>query len=356
MNESRLRAAIIGAGGIARAHLRALATLDDVEVIAVADVVPGKAREMADLHGIPHAYERHEDLVRHAGLDAVHVCTFNQAHAQPSVDALNHGLHVMVEKPMAATLADAVAMVQAARANDRLLMCGIKSRFSDDILTARDICASGDLGHIYYAETVAQRRRGIPGRTFISQATAGFGATADIGVYALDTALWMMGHPLPVAVTGTTLTEIGYAGPPKRGVHWRWDPAQLDVEEFGAGWIRFDNGAVLVLKSVWAMHMESVGETFFLGTQGGLQLTPEVVVYRDSWGVLADVKLQVAESPAPEQFRREIEAFYRAIRSGQPSPIDPWEALMTNVIIDGLLRSAGQGGQEVKASMPLPAV
>ncbi len=284
MKEVKMQSAIIGAGGIARAHLRALATLEDVNVVAVADVVPGKAREMADLYGIPHAYERHEELVQHPDLDAVHVCTFNQAHAQPAVDALNQGLHVMVEKPMAATLADAVSMVQAARANDRLLMCAIKTRFSDDVMTAREICASGDLGHIYYAETIAQRRRGIPGRTFISQTTAGLGATADIGVYALDAALWLMGHPLPVSVSGTTLTEIGFAGPPKRGVHWQWDPDLLDVEEFGAGWIRFDNGAVLVLKSVWAMHMESVGETFFLGTQGGLQLTPEVVVYRDDWG------------------------------------------------------------------------
>ncbi len=355
MNESQLRSAVIGAGGIARAHLRALATLDDVEVVAIADIVPGRAQEMADRYGIPHTYERHEELVRHPGLDAVHICTFNQAHAQPSVDALNQGLHVMVEKPMAATLDDAVAMVKASRANDKLLMCGIKSRFSDDVMTAREVCASGDLGHIYYAETVAQRRRGIPGRTFISQATAGFGATADIGVYALDDALWLMGHPLPISVSGLALTEIGHAGPPKRGVHWQWDPAQLDVEEFGAGWIRFDNGAVLILKAVWAMHMESVGETFLLGTQGGLQLTPELTVYRDSWGVLTDVKLRVEMSPPQEQFRRETAAFYHAIRTAQPSPIDPWEALMTNVIIDGLLRSAAQDGAEVPVSMPLPA-
>lgn len=353
MNTDVLRTAVVGAGGIARAHLRALATLEDVEVVAIADVVPGRAQAMADLHGIPCAYERHQDLVVHPDLQAVHVCTFNQAHCQPTVDALQAGLHVIVEKPMAARLDDAVAMVTAAREHDRLLMCAIKSRFSDDIMTAHDVCASGTLGRIYYAETVAQRRRGIPGRTFVSRATAGFGAAADIGVYALDTALWMMGHPLPVAVSGTALTEIGYAGPPKRGVHWNWDPAQLDVEEFGAGWIRFDNDAVLVLKSIWAMHMESAGETFFLGTKGGLQLTPSLKVYRDEWGVLADVSLQVEESPQRDQFQREIEAFYQAIRTGGPSPIDPWEALMTNVIIEGLLKSARLHGQEVPLSMPL---
>jgi len=354
MSDAHFKTAIVGAGGISRAHLRALRGLDHVEVVGVADVVPGKAREYAEVYGIAHAFESVEDLVALPGLDAVHVCTFNQAHRAPTVTALDAGLHVIVEKPMAARLDDATAMVEAARRNERLLMCAVKSRFSDDVMTAREICESGALGRIYYAETVAQRRRGIPGRTFISEATAGFGATADIGVYALDTALWLMGHPVPVSVSGITLTEIGFAGPPKRGVHWQWDPGRLDVEEFGAGWIRFDNGAVLVLKSVWAMHMESVGETFVLGTEGGLQLSPQLTLYKDTCGVLSDVKLRVEESPPQVQFFREIEAFYQAIAHDLPSPLDPWEALMTNVVIQGLLDSARQGGQEVPVRMPLP--
>ena len=354
MSAASFRAGIVGAGGIARAHLRALQTLEHVEVAAIADVVPGKAREMADLHGIPQAFDSHRELVALDNLDAVHVCTFNQAHRDPTVDALNAGKHVMVEKPMAARLDHATDMVKAARANDRLLMCAIKSRFSDDLMTAREVVESGDLGDIYYAETVAQRRRGIPGRTFISEKTAGFGATADIGVYALDAVLWLMDHPQPVSVSGITLTHIGHGGPPTRGLHWQWDPAQLDVEEFGAGWVRFDNGAAMVIKSVWAMHMDSVGETFVLGREGGLRLTPELTVFRDSWGVLSDIRLGVEESHPHVQFQRECEAFYAAIESGGPSPIDPWQALMTNVIIQGLLDSSRQGGREVPVSMPLP--
>ena len=354
MPKAKFKTAIVGAGGISRAHLRALQALDHVDVIGVADIVPGKAQDYADTYGISHAFERVEDLLALANLDAVHVCTFNQAHREPTVAALDAGLHVIVEKPMAARLDDATAMVEASRSNNRLLMCAVKSRFSDDVMTAREVFESGKLGRIYYAESIAQRRRGIPGRTFISEATAGFGATADIGVYALDTALWLMGHPTPVSVSGITLTEIGLSGPPKRGIHWNWDPSQLDVEEFGAGWIRFENGAVLVLKSVWAMHMESVGETFVLGTEGGLQLTPQLTLYKDTCGVLSDVKLHVEKSSAREQFIREIDAFYQAIELGLPSPIDPWEALMTNVIIQGLLDSARQGGVEIQVSMPLP--
>ena len=354
MTSTMYRAGIVGAGGIARAHVRALQTLENVEVAAVADVVPGKAQEFANLYGIQNAYESHKDLVALGDLDSVHVCTFNQAHRDPTVDALNAGKHVIVEKPMASRLDHATEMVQASRQNDRILMCAIKSRFSDDLMTAREVVESGDLGEIYYAETVAQRRRGIPGRTFISQSTAGFGATADIGVYALDAALWLMQHPQPISVSGTTLTHIGYSGPPKRAARFQWDPAQLDVEEFGAGWVRFDNGAVMVIKSVWAMHMDSIGETFVLGKEGGLRLTPELTVFRDSWGILTDTRLGVSESSGQVQFARECQAFYAAIESGGPSPIDPWQALMTNVIIQGLLDSAQAGGQEVAVSMPMP--
>lgn len=354
MTQRKFKTGIVGSGGISRAHLRAIRALDNVDVIGVADIVPGKAQEYANTHEIPNAFESVEELLDMSGLDSVHVCTFNQAHRGPTVAALDAGLHVIVEKPMAARLDDAIAMVEASRRNSRILMCAVKSRFSDDVLTAREIYASGSLGRIYYAETVAQRRRGIPGRTFISEATAGFGATADIGVYALDTALWLMGHPLPVSVSGIALTEIGLSGPPKRGVHWNWDPSNLDVEEFGAGWIRFENGAVLVLKSVWAMHMESVGETFVLGTKGGIQLTPHLTLYKDIGGVLSDLRLHVEKSSSQDQFLREIQAFYVAIERDLPSPIDPWESLMTNVIIQGLLDSAKDGGAEIGVKMPLP--
>lgn len=352
MSTQPIRVGVIGAGGISHIHLRTLTALPDVKVIAIADVVRSNAQMRADQFHIPSVFEDYHDLLALDEIEAVHVCTFNQAHQAPTVAALQAGKHVLVEKPMAATLADATLMVRTARQTGKLLMCALKTRYSDDIMAAKRIIDSGDLGDIYYAETVAARRRGIPGGSFVRQASAGLGATADIGVYALDTALHLLGHPTPVAVSAITTDVIGKSHQPPAGSGWRWTADALEVEEFGIAWIRFANGAVLVLKTTWAMHLDDIGGTFFLGPKAGLRLTPELKVYRDEWGTLVDVAPQVKPTPDVELFRREIEAFYQAIRQGQPAPIAPEGVLLTNVIIDGMIASAQQGGREVAVSVP----
>jgi len=349
----RLNVGVIGAGGIANTHLQTLMRLPHVRVAAIADVVPGKAQEVAARYDIPNAFEDHRDLVALDELVAVHVCTFNQAHRAPTVDALNAGKHVMVEKPMAATLADASEMVRTARATGQILMCALKTRYSDDIQVAKRIIEQGDLGAIYYAETVDNRRRGIPGRTFVRQETAGLGAVADVGVYSLDTALHLMGHPTPVSVSGITTNVIGKTHAPALGATWEWKAEELEVEELGVAWIRFDNGAVLVLKTTWAMHMDHVGGTFFLGDQGGLRLKPEFKIFRDQWGSLVDVIPAAKPTPNIEMFYREIADFYAAIQENRPAPIDPQGVLLTTVIIDGIIRSAAEGGREVAVTVPI---
>ncbi|MEZ4866535.1 MAG: Gfo/Idh/MocA family oxidoreductase [Caldilineaceae bacterium] len=352
MSIQPVQVGVIGAGGISRIHLHTLSNLPGVAIAAIADVALDRAQARAEQFNIPQVYTDYHDLLARDDIQAVHVCTFNQAHRAPTVDALNAGKHVMVEKPMAATLADATEMVRTARKSGKLLMCGLKTRYSDDIMAAKRIIESGELGEIYYAETVAERRRGIPGGSFVRQASAGIGATADIGVYSLDTALHLMGHPTPISVSGITTNRIGKNSQPPLGAGWRWDPEQLEVEELGIAWIRFSNGAVLVLKTTWAMHMDTVGGTFFLGSNAGLRLTPELKIFRDEWGYLVDIAPQAKPTQDVELFRREIEDFYKAIAEGRPAPIAPEGVLLTNVIIDGIIASAQQGGREVAVTVP----
>ncbi|MCL4859295.1 MAG: Gfo/Idh/MocA family oxidoreductase [Caldilineaceae bacterium] len=343
---------VIGAGGISRIHLHTLSTLPGVRLLAIADVALEKAQERAQQFNIPHVFGDHRELLAMDEIAAVHVCTFNQAHRAPTVDALHAGKHVMVEKPMAATLADATAMVRAAKETGKLLNCALKTRYSDDIMAAKRIIESGELGEIYYAETVADRRRGIPGGSFVRQESAGIGATADIGVYALDTALHLMGHPTPVSVSGIITDVIGKTHEPPLTPGWRWKAEDLTVEELGIAWVRFANGAVLVFKTTWAMHMDTLGGAFFLGPKAGLRLTPEFKVFRDQWGCLVDIAPQAKPTPDVELFRREIEDFYNAIREGRPAPINPMGVLLTNVIIDGVIASAKAGGAETPVTVP----
>jgi predicted dehydrogenase len=281
-------------------------------------------------------------------LDGVLVCTPTAVHAPPAVAALRAGKHVLCEKPMEATLKAATEMAQAAHESGKILMVALKLRYSPQVIKAKQVVDAGTLGDIYYVETVADRRRGMPGGSFIRKATAGLGAAADIGVYALDTALYLMGHPKPVAVSGITSNYLSK--------HNSWNPAlrETEVEDFAVGWVTFDNGARMVFKTCWCMNMDSLGGTIFLGTKAGLRLGvgevrgPQegVFLYRDEFG--EPTTITVPTGGSVDLFKTEDTAFANAIREGKPSPIDPDGVLLTNVIIQGVIDSAAAGGREVE--------
>jgi predicted dehydrogenase len=355
-----VRVGLIGTGGIAQAHCRAIADVDGLEVVAASDIVPENLARTAERWGIEHTFADYDEMLALDDLDGVVVCTPTAVHAPPTIAALVAGKHVLCEKPMEATLDAAADMVRAAHETGKIMMVALKLRFSPQVTVAKRIVDEGTLGPIYYAECVADRRRGNPGRSFIRKATAGFGAGADIGVYALDTALYLMGHPKPVSVAAITSNYISLHSEPIYG-QWGRNIHETEVEDFAAAWVRFENGARLVFKTSWCMHMDSLGGTFFLGQKGGLRIGVSEVrgpeeglwVYRDEFGALTDVQVQGVRSvEGIELFRRENAAFADAVREGKPSPIDPDGMLLTNVIIQGVMDSAAAGGAEVAVTVP----
>lgn len=123
------------------------------------------------------------------------------------------------------------------------------------------------------------------------------------------------------------------------------------VEEFGAAWVRFDNGLNLVFKTSWAMHMNTLGGTFFCGTKGGLRLDP-LTLYRDEFGYMTDAAVQhVKGLDFREMFVLEHAAFARAVLEDLPTPVPGDQFLTTQVIIQGLIDSA-EAGREVAVHMP----
>jgi len=355
-----IKLGLIGAGGIAQAHCRAIADVEGVEVIAASDIVKENVERTAERWGIAHVFTDYDEMLQMDALDGVVVCTPTAVHAAPTIAALKAGKHVLCEKPMEARLDAATEMVRTAHETGKILMVALKLRFSPQVTVAKRIVDEGTLGEIYYAECVADRRRGNPGGSFIKKAMAGFGAGADIGVYALDTALYLMGHPKPVTVSAITSNYVSLNVEPVIG-QWGKGIDQTEVEDFAAAWVRFENGARLVFKTSWCMHMDSIGGTFFLGTRAGLRIGvgevrgPEegVTVYRDEFGALTDVEIQnIRPVQGIELFRRENAAFADAVRENKPSPIDPDGMLLTNVIIQGVMDSAEAGGKEVEVTVP----
>ncbi|MBO5280801.1 MAG: Gfo/Idh/MocA family oxidoreductase, partial [Clostridia bacterium] len=197
-----LRIGIIGTGWIADSHLKAYRNQPDVEVVAGADLVPGKAEAFFKERGLENVkcYTSHQEMLddESLALDAVSVCTYSRQHAEPTIYALKKGINVLLEKPMCVTTEEAIEIVRAEKESGKVLSIGFQPRMDENMKMIKKICQSGVLGKIYYIQTGGGRRRGIPtpfGTTFIEDKTAGFGALGDIGCYSLDMVLNAIGYP-----------------------------------------------------------------------------------------------------------------------------------------------------------------
>ncbi len=357
--EKPIKVGLIGAGGIAQIHLQAIESIEELEVAAVADIAPLAAEATAKRWGIPAVFQDYRDLLDLGDLDGVIICTPTALHGRPSIDALRAGKHVLVEKPMEADLGMATEMTRVAKETGKILMVALKLRFSPQVAIAKDIVDGGALGRIYFAEAVASRRRATPGPSFTRKDLAGFGVVSDLGIYPLDTALYLMGHPKPVVVSAVTSNYISLNAAPVFG-QWSDVQHESEVEDFAAAWVRFDDGSVLVLKTSWALNMDSLGTTYFLGEKAGLRLgvgevngsADGVSIYRDEFGAMTKVDVQgVTPVENFELFRREDRAWAEAVRTNSPSPVDPAGVLLATAIIDAAFQSA-DSGREVEVHAP----
>lgn len=343
-----VRVGIVGCGGVAGAHLREYLKLPGVRVVALADVVPGRAAELCDRFDLDGA-EPFEDYRRllEVDLDAISVCTPNVQHRPVTIDALSAGRHVLVEKPIAVGLGDAVAMVEAARREKRILSVGFQSRYDQNLLLAKRVLDSGTLGRLYYVEMGGGRRRGLPGKeTFFDKDLSGGGAILDIGCYSMDVAMHLLGNPRPRTVSASTANPFVRARLEGSG-------RQAEVEDFGVALVRFEQGLSMIFKISWAMHAASLGACLFLGTEGGLEMrvsgglgddTVEGLrLFRDEVGVPAEIELPVRRPGASGAFGRKIAEFVNAVRDGGPAPIPGEESLRAVAVLEGMYRSAETG-------------
>ena len=222
---------VIGCGFIANlAHLPALKKQPDVKILAVCDIVEEKAKEAAAQYDVPHIFTDYKKMLEMDELDSVHVLTPNYMHVDPTVDALNAGKHVIVEKPIGRTPAEGKQMLAAAKASGKKLMVAQNMRFDPKHQIVKRYVDAGELGDIYYARVQALRRRGIPGwGVFTDKEKQGGGPLIDLAVHILDLTLYLMGHPKPVAASGMTYQKIGntpghvgHAGQPGITPSIRW--------------------------------------------------------------------------------------------------------------------------------------
>jgi predicted dehydrogenase len=358
MNENQrpLRVGIIGTGSIAGSHIAGYEKTAGVELYAACDVVEERAKSTAARHSIPHVFTSFEEMVKQPEIDVVSVCTPPFAHKDAAVAALEAGKHVLCEKPMALDAVEAQAMVDAwRRASSRYrnkFTIGYQARWGQSAQTLKRFIEGGELGEVYYGRAVALRRRGVPGwGTFTSKAKNGGGPMIDIGVHALDLALWLMGHPEPASVMGVTYRKFGNR--PNVFNPWgSWDYTTFDVEDAAFALIRFQNGASLQLECSWALNIEkSVSQTILCGTEGGAQINP-LRIFQEKHGTLVDLVAPegVTEGqgrPQESGHTLEVQGFIRAIREDTDPMVLPEQALMVAKLVDAIYAS-DEAGQSVQ--------
>lgn len=358
----KLRIGIIGTGGIAHAHMRAYQTFEDVEVVAGADIVPGKARAFLDEFGLTEAdaYETCEELCARDDIDAVSVCTYNTQHAPCAVAALRSGKHVLLEKPMTVTIEDALEIVKAERETGKIITIGFQPRYGTNMKRVKEIISSGALGEIYYVQTGGGRRRGIPGKTFIDKNTAGVGALADIGCYALDFALNSIGYPKPLTVSAVSFDHFGTN--PK----YYANADKFTVDDFSGAFVRLEGGITLDFRMGWAMHMDTTGDFIFLGKDAGLKVKQpslgtwggawdgtvgEITLFHDFMGSPTSTPIPIVDKEKVGLFVQKVRAFVDAVKEGGTAPIPTSQIIYNQAIIDGIVRSSACG-HEVEINLP----
>ncbi|MBT3341679.1 MAG: Gfo/Idh/MocA family oxidoreductase [Gemmatimonadetes bacterium] len=338
-SKKMLRVAFIGAGGIAGAHMRYLAEMDDVEIVALADISKKSMAQRQEEYGIDAAYTDYRKMLREVKPDAVSVCTPNGLHAEGSIAASKAGAHVIVEKPMAMTAAEAQKMITAAKSARRKLVIGFQHRYDARTQFIKSAVDAGRMGKVVYGRIQALRRRGIPNwGVFGRKDLQGGGPLIDIGVHALEMTHYAMGSPKPVAASGSIFTYLGDKKSDVVSMWPNWDHKNYTVEDLAVGQIRFANGAILSIEASFAAHIEKEEWNFTLmGEKAGAKWDPPAL-FSDDGGYM--MNSEPGWMPKTDVFALKMRNFVEHCLYNKPTMAPAEHGLMVQKMLDGIYASA----------------
>lgn len=349
-----IRLAIIGTGSMANAHADAFSKIEGCEVVTCSDIVPGRAREFADRHAIPTAYEDTNEMLDKEKLDAVTVVASDDAHMQCSLMAIQRGLHTMCEKPLATSLAEAREMADAARKAGVLTAVNFSYRNSGATQKAAEIIASGAIGRIIHVEG-AYLQSWISSKYWgdwhtkeaflwrMSTKRGSLGVLGDIGVHLYDLVTFVAGDISEIACDLRTFEkDVSAVG-----------EYVLDANESMVANVRFAAGGIGTLHtSRWATgHANTVAMSVY-GDKGAIDLNldrpaPETlkVCLGDNVDKLAWVNVECPDTP--NMYQR----FVDSIRTGKQGQTSFEGAVKVQACLEASLKSWSESGSFVRADV-----
>lgn len=343
---TEIRTGIVGLGNIGQYHAERLRELG-VPLVGGMDVSEEARNRFARRYDVS-VYDDHHDLFD--AVDAVVVTTPNKYHEEYAVDALNRDRHLLLEKPLAHDLESAERIAAAAADSEGQCMVGFNNRFLNTVRIVRNRIEEGALGDITHVEANYVRRRGVPGRGswFTRRAISGGGALIDLGVHAVDLALYLLGYPPVQEVSGTTRTEFGSREDYAYLDMWGEDagPEGFDVDDSASAFVRCEEGRTISLEVAWATNRPANHEFVVRGTEAAARfdlLENDLTIYSASTAGsnhLADTSIDTHQNDTHSDEQR---AFFEAIESGEPLEYSVEHALDVQRVIDGIYRSSEDG-------------
>ena len=348
----KIRVAIVGTGNISNYHLKAYKKLNNVEIVAACDINYERAVNFCKKYDIPGVFKDHKKMLEEIKPDAISVCTWNNSHAEISMDALNAGADVLCEKPLAMNSKEAIKMQETAERTGRLLMVGFVRRFAQGTEIVRDFIEEGKLGEIYYAKTGCIRRCGNPSGWFADKSKSGGGPLIDLGVHMIDLCRYLMGKPETEGVYGVTYDKLGPRNDVKMIDRYRAADAgtTCDVEDFASALIKFRNGSALAVEVSFTLH--TANEKIYceiFGTKAGAEVAPDIKIAGAEAGYNTDMTPAYSReaNEFESMFERQICHFIDCVNGTEKciSPVEDGVELMK--ILDAVYESA-ETGREVR--------
>ena len=329
-----IKTAFTGTGYISKIHARAAQKIEDVEVVAVVNHRPESMAVFAKELDIKRQYPSVEALLQDGDVEALSVNTPNYLHAAETIAALEAGVHVMVEKPMAMNAHEASDMLAASQRSGAVLMVAHCWRFDEEVLWLKKQVDEGRLGAIIRTKGYGVHAHWGPGGWFTQARFAGGGAMADMGIHALDTARFLLGDPNPVTVYARIGTHYG----------------DYDVDDTGVILVNWDNGATSYLESGWWQpHMDGPeAATQLYGRNGFGQIYPTRLELPNP----AEERVEEIDGgftfPRPEHcpqsmYDRQMAYFMDCIREARMPIPGGLEGLINMQVVDAAYASADSG-------------
>ena len=335
--------ALIGCGRVAPRHAQSYGQLADTRFVAAADIRRERAEHFAaEYHVTP--YERYEEMLARPDVDAVSICVPSGLHAQVAIDALQVGKHVLVEKPIALTLADADRMIAAAEANGRLLGVVLQNRYNSPMQQVRRAVDEGKLGRLYLGNATVRWYRP---QSYYEDGWHGTwamdgGALMNQSIHHIDALQWLMGPVQSVQAYSATLAH------------------QMEAEDVGVAVLRFASGALGVVEGstvTWPQNLE--GSVALFGEHGSVQVGGTALNRLTLWKVAGQLEQEAelltsqrVDPPSVYGYshRAVIHDFARAIMEGRAPGTPGPEARKSLALVLAIYQAAASGREVVIGS------